>query len=186
MPTNALRCPPLVWLASVGGGLTVWSWVALLEQWMGQMVSIIVVSYWVVHDTSDKDRIAHGAVVILVNLAQLITMSTVDFAHGAALILVNLVQVTTMSMVGICRILTPVSCRGGQRTQHNEIAVGECGGMVYASRRHTLGCRMCLNGPFQSLPHSLSEGLLSCGEDQTWYGWATVYRDIRANGVHSR
>jgi len=76
----------------------------------------------------------------------------VDFAHGAALILVNLVQLTTMSMVGICCILTPVSCRGAQKTQHNETAIGECGGMVYASRCHTLGCRVGSNGSSKPTP----------------------------------
>ena len=70
MPSNALRCPLLVWLTSVGGGLTVWSWMARLVQWLGQMVSIIVVSDWLVHDASDKDRTAHGAVLIRANLAQ--------------------------------------------------------------------------------------------------------------------
>ncbi len=72
MPTNALRCPPLVWLTSVGGGLIVWSWMARLVQRLRQMVSIIVVSDWVVHDPSDRDRTAHGAVLIRANLAQLI------------------------------------------------------------------------------------------------------------------
>ena len=144
MPTNALRCPPLVWLTCVGGGLIVWSWMARLVQRLRQMVSIIVVSDWVVHDPSDKDRTAHGAVLIRANFAQLITMSRVDFAHGRALILVSLGQVITLSMVGICCIWTPVSCRGAQKTQHNETAIGECGGMVYASRCRTLGCRVCV------------------------------------------
>ncbi len=82
----------------------------------------------------------------------------VDFAHGAALILVNLAQVTTMWMVGICRILSRVSCRGGQRTRHNEIAVGEGGEMAHASRSRTLGCHVCLN---QDLCWAMSQGTRS-------------------------